>query len=113
MSHNNEHLDDTAINAVLRTRKPAKSAIAALLSVLLVNLAASLYQLPLNRVVERRLCLEFYNQHDPSKIRPDGSIEESLCKAVNSVQQGLGRIQGAMDTIWIIGGTRQAPSYPL
>lgn len=96
--------DDEAVDTLSRSRRPARSAIAALLGVLLlVNLAASLYQLPLNRVVERRLCREFYSQHDPSKLGPDGSVEEELCK-VDAVQQGLGRIQGAMDTIWIVGG---------
>ncbi|KUI62778.1 hypothetical protein VP1G_09900 [Cytospora mali] len=98
-----ELLDEEAMNASTRPRKPARSAIPALLGVLLlVNLAASLYQLPLNRVVERRLCQEFYSEHDPSKLGPDGSVEEELCK-VDVVQQGLGRIQGAMDTIWIVG----------
>ncbi|ROV93534.1 hypothetical protein VSDG_06808 [Cytospora chrysosperma] len=103
MSRDDEYLDDDAENALSRCRKPPRSAIAALLGVLLlVNLAASLYQLPLNRVVERRLCVEFYKQHDPSKIGPGGSVDEELCK-VDTVQQGLGRIQGAMDTIWIVG----------
>lgn len=83
-----------------------KSSIAALLTLLLlVNLAASLYQLPLNLVIERRLCVEFYRKHDPSLIPNDGSgINESLCK-IDQVQQGLGWMQGTMDTIWVMGGT--------
>ncbi|ROW09881.1 hypothetical protein VPNG_06294 [Cytospora leucostoma] len=98
-----DHLDEEALNALSRPRKPARSAIAALLGVLLlVNLAASLYQLPLNRVVEGRLCREFYEQHDPSRLGPDGDVNEELCK-VDIVQQGLGRIQGAMETVWIVG----------
>lgn len=88
-----------------RPRKPPRSAIAALLALLLlVNLAASLYQLPLNRVVERRLCQEYYSEHDPSVIGPDGNVKEELCK-VDPVQQGLGWTQGTMDTLWVIGGT--------
>lgn len=76
---------------------------AALLGLLLlVNLSASLYQLPLNRVVERRLCQKYYSQHDPSVIGPNGDIDEKLCKA-DPIQAGLGRIQGAMDTEWIVG----------
>lgn len=85
-------------------RRPPRSAITALLSLLLlVNLAASLYQLPLNRVIERRLCREYYVEHDPAAIQPDGSIKEELCK-IDAVQQGLGWIQGTMDTLWVVGG---------
>lgn len=84
--------------------KSRKSAIAALLALLLlVNLAASLYQLPLNLVIERRLCLEHYRQHDPSQIGRDGSIDEQLCMELDGVQQGLGWIQGMMDTLWVVG----------
>lgn len=109
MPHSGGALDGEALGALPRSRKPARSAITALLGVLLlVNLAASLYQLPLNRVVERRLCHEFYSQHDPSRLRPDGTVDEELCK-VDTVQQGLGRIQGAMETIWIVGGTQPSP----
>jgi len=72
-------------------------------ALLLVNLAASLYQLPLNRVVERRLCREYYREYDPAVIGPDGNVDEELCK-VDAVQQGLAWIQGVMDTEWIVGG---------
>lgn len=97
-------MDDDAESGPRRPQRPPRSAIAALLGLLLlVNLSASLYQLPLNRVVERRLCQEYYSQHDPSVIAPDGSIEEKLCKA-DPIQAGLGRIQGVMDTTWIVGG---------
>ncbi len=34
---------------------------------LAVNLAASLYQLPVSRAVERRLCREYYAGHDPAR----------------------------------------------
>lgn len=84
-------------------QKTPTSTIAALLGLLLlVNLAASLYQLPLNRVIERRLCHEYYAENDPAVIQPDGTILEELCK-VDLVQQGLGRIQGTMDTLWVVG----------
>ncbi|KAK1847401.1 major facilitator superfamily transporter [Colletotrichum chrysophilum] len=84
-------------------RKSRKAGIGALLAlVLLVNLAASLYQLPLNRVVERRLCREHYLAADPSVIDRDGSVDETLCK-IDSVQQRLAWIQGTMETAWIVG----------
>ncbi|KAH7152836.1 major facilitator superfamily domain-containing protein [Dactylonectria macrodidyma] len=62
----------------------------------------SLYQLPLNRVIERRLCREYYASTDPRVIGPDGSVSEDLCK-IDAVQTSLGWIQGVMDTIWIGG----------
>ncbi|VUC31593.1 unnamed protein product [Clonostachys rosea] len=74
-----------------------------LLLLLLVNLAMSLYQLPLNRVIERRLCRDYYSSTDPVKLQPDGSVDESLCK-IPEVQQSLGSIQGVMETTWIVGG---------
>ncbi|KAG6360864.1 hypothetical protein INS49_011931 [Diaporthe citri] len=96
-------MDDGAESGPHRRQRPPRSAIAALLGLLLlVNLSASLYQLPLNRVVEKRLCQEYYSQHDPSVIGPDGNIDEKLCKA-DPIQAGLGRIQGFMDTTWIVG----------
>ncbi|KAK3313251.1 hypothetical protein B0H66DRAFT_569862 [Apodospora peruviana] len=70
--------------------------------VALVSLAWSLYQLPLNRVIERRLCVDYYRVHDPSVVEPDGSVREDLCKG-DAVQQGLGRIQGVMETAWVVG----------
>ncbi|KAM7203184.1 hypothetical protein V8F20_004126 [Naviculisporaceae sp. PSN 640] len=77
------------------------------LLVALVSLAWSLYQLPLNRVVERRLCVEYYRDHEPSLWHGDGNgngneIPEEMCK-VDEVQQGLGRIQGFMETGWVVG----------
>ncbi|OHE95015.1 major facilitator superfamily transporter [Colletotrichum orchidophilum] len=85
------------------SRKPRRAGIWALLAlVLLVNLAASLYQLPLSRVIERRLCREYYAVTDPSVIDRDGSVAEGLCK-IDHVQQGLAWIQGTMDTAWIVG----------
>lgn len=75
-----------------------------LLLVAFVNLAWSLYQLPVSRVVEDRLCREHYRARDPSALRGDGgSIPEELCK-VDEVQQRLGRIQGAAETLWVAGG---------
>ncbi|KAH8895927.1 hypothetical protein GQ53DRAFT_743880 [Thozetella sp. PMI_491] len=73
-----------------------------LLLLALVNLAWSLYQLPLNRVVERSLCRDYYLRHDRSRLGPDGYPDERHCK-VDEVQQGMGWIQGLMETTWIGG----------
>ncbi|KAB5518249.1 major facilitator superfamily domain-containing protein [Coniochaeta sp. 2T2.1] len=62
----------------------------------------SLYQLPLNRVVERRLCREYYAAEDPTAFDPAGEIREELCK-VDAVQRELAWIQGAMESAWIVG----------
>jgi hypothetical protein len=70
-----------------------------LLLVALVNLAWSLYQLPVSRVVESH-----YAARDPSALRPDGSVPEDLCK-IDEVQRQLGGIQGIMEMSWVAGGT--------
>jgi hypothetical protein len=82
----------------------AKKSIAALLGLLLlVNLSSSIYQIPLNRVIERRLCNDYYAIHDPTAFEPDGSVKEEKCK-IDSIQQDLAWILGAMETAWIVGG---------
>ncbi|KAI6398671.1 hypothetical protein MCOR20_009133 [Pyricularia oryzae] len=77
-----------------------------LVLVLLVNLSASLYQLPLNRVIERRICRDFFrtivDDGSEAVFLPDGQVREQLCK-VGEVQQDLARVQRGMDLAWIIG----------
>lgn len=75
---------------------------ALLVLLLLTSLAASLYQLPVNRVIERRLCLEHYRTHDPARIGPGGAVDEAACK-VDAVQRGLAQLQGIMETAWVVG----------
>jgi hypothetical protein len=74
-----------------------------LLLVALVNLAWSLYQLPVSRVIESRLCRQHYAFHTPSVLRPDGSVPEELCK-IDEVQQQLGWLQGITEASWVAGG---------
>lgn len=104
-----------------RPRPASKAALLVLL--LLIQLATSLYQLPLVRLIERRLCSDFYNNHngddakslprsdDSSSSSTGGGIDESLCK-VDHVQQHLAWILGAMETAWIVGGAH-LPITPL
>jgi hypothetical protein len=70
---------------------------------ILVHLSAVLYTLPLNRVIELRLCQEHYELHDSSSIQPDGSIPEKLCK-IDDVQRQLAWLQGVMETILVVCG---------
>ncbi|KAH7018180.1 uncharacterized protein B0I36DRAFT_368220 [Microdochium trichocladiopsis] len=88
------------VSALPPQRSRPASTFALLALLLLVQLATSLYQLPLVRLVERRLCRDFY---DGSKDAHNGDdIDESLCK-VDEVQQHLAWILGAMETAWIVG----------
>lgn len=81
--------------------KDGRSLWTLLLLLILTNMAMSLYNLPLNRVIELRLCREYYFQRDPSVIGPGGSIPEELCK-LNQVQQQLAWLQGIMETTVIV-----------
>jgi hypothetical protein len=85
------------------SRKRVVPVISVLTLCLFVNLSMSLYQLPSNRLIERRLCVDFYLQNDPSKIQPGGSVDEKLCK-IREIEKDLGRIQGVMETLWVAGG---------
>ncbi|KAI0165328.1 major facilitator superfamily transporter [Hypoxylon sp. FL1284] len=94
--------DDVSMRPTRRRAHPKRAILALLALLLLVNLAASLYQLPLNRVIERRFCREYYSAHDPSVIDENGTIDEKLCK-IDAVQQRLAWLMGIMDTLWIVG----------
>lgn len=96
--------ENVPIREARRRPRPKLAIVALLVLLLLVNLAGSLYQLPLNRVVERRFCREYYSEHDPSVIDSDGNIDEKLCKKVDAVQQRLAWVMGTMETLWIVGG---------
>lgn len=73
------------------------------LLLVLVHLSAVLYTLPLNRVIELRLCQAHYELRDPSTIQPDGSIPEKLCK-IDDVQRRLAWLQGTMETTLVVCG---------
>lgn len=75
-----------------------------ILTVLLIYLSQALYTLPINRVIEFRLCQEHYLPWDPSVILDDGSIPEKLCK-IDDVQRSLAWLQGVMETTQVVGGT--------
>ncbi|KAI5863721.1 MFS general substrate transporter [Durotheca rogersii] len=97
------HTDPAAPQHSSHRRTCPKPAVVALLALLLlVNLAQSIYQLPLNRAVESRLCRDYYDDHDPSIIGDDGRIDEKRCK-IDPVQQKLAWITGSMETLWIVG----------
>lgn len=95
--------EDVSMRGVRRRAHPKRAILALLALLLLVNLAASLYQLPVNRVIERRFCREYYSAHDPSVIDDHGNIDEEVCK-IDAVQRRLAWLMGIMDTLWIVGG---------
>jgi hypothetical protein len=64
--------------------------------ILLVHLSQVLYTLPLNRVIELRLCEEHYGRTD--------AIPEKLCK-IDEVQRKLAWLQGMMETTLVVCGS--------
>ncbi len=62
---------------------------------LLVNLTNGISNIPLNRLLERRLCRAYYGS--------DRDVDEKLCKVV-PVQQDLAYIMGSFETLWVAGG---------
>jgi hypothetical protein len=76
---------------------PKKRRIWPLLTLLiLIHLSTVLYTLPLNRVIELRLCQAHYTRHEP--------IPEKLCK-IDEVQRKLAWLQGVMETTIVACGT--------
>ncbi|KAH7406027.1 major facilitator superfamily domain-containing protein [Phaeosphaeria sp. MPI-PUGE-AT-0046c] len=72
-----------------------------LLLLILVHLSTVLYTLPLNRVIELRLCEDYYALHDPTSIPSDSIIPEKLCK-IDEVQRKLAWLQGIMETTLVV-----------
>jgi hypothetical protein len=72
-----------------------------LILLILVHLSTVLYTLPLNRVIELRLCQEHYALHEPGTAQP---IPEKLCK-IDEVQRQLAWLQGVMETTLVLCGT--------
>lgn len=91
-------------SAIAGPAKRNKHSIRSLIVLLiLVHLSAVLYTIPLNRVIELRLCQEHYELHDPSAIGGDGSVPEELCK-IDEVQRRLAWLQGIMETTLVVCG---------
>ncbi|KAF2501344.1 hypothetical protein BU16DRAFT_599240 [Lophium mytilinum] len=86
---------------LLKSGRTSQRAIWTLLLLLVfTHMANRLYDLPLNRVIEMRLCQDHYKQHDPSKFGPGSSVPEKLCK-IDEVQQKLAWLQGIMEATTI------------
>ncbi|KAF1999027.1 MFS general substrate transporter [Amniculicola lignicola CBS 123094] len=73
------------------------------LLVAIVDFGEFMAQAPKTRVFEANLCLRHYQEYDPSKIRPDGTVEETLCK-LDPIQNKLASIFGWQDTFDAIPG---------
>lgn len=84
-------------------RRGKRPILVLIMFLVLVYLSTVLYSLPLNRVLEARLCQEYYTRFDPSVLQPNGSVPEKLCK-INEVQQQLAWLQGIMETTLIVCG---------
>jgi hypothetical protein len=69
-------------------------------------MATTLYTLPLNRVIESRLCKEHYQAIAPPTaphLLPNSSIPEHLCK-IDEIQKQLAWLQGTMETTLVVCG---------
>lgn len=48
--------------------------------VIIIGFGAFLADAPRLRLIENIMCLDFYREHDPTKIGPGGVIPEEFCK---------------------------------
>jgi hypothetical protein len=84
-------------------RRKRHALLALLLLAASATMAVQLINVPLNRIIELAFCRNYYLQHDPSVITPDGDVSEDLCK-INPVQQKLAWLEGAIITTMNICG---------
>ena len=54
-------------------------------------------------LMEQNVCRTYYKLHDPSKLLPDESVPEKLCKEA-VIQAELVQLAGWLDTLWLIPG---------
>ncbi|TAQ85799.1 hypothetical protein B7494_g5856 [Chlorociboria aeruginascens] len=81
--------------------KLTRIAVYCMLLLFLVEMYDFITIAPLVALFERSICRSYYVLHSPEVIRPDGSIEESLCK-INPIQAELAVLRGwklAFDTL--------------
>ena len=80
------------------------------LLIVIVDIGAFLMEPPKTRLFEANICLRYYEKNDPSKIGPDGTVDEALCK-VEQVQQEMAMIFGWQDMFDSIPGLLLAVPY--
>ena len=71
--------------------------------VIIIDFGVSLADAPRLRLIENILCLDFYREHDPTKIGLDGVIPEEFCKE-DIVQGRLALLFGWMGFFEAIPG---------
>ncbi|KAF2107682.1 major facilitator superfamily domain-containing protein [Lophiotrema nucula] len=64
--------------------------------VAIVDVGAFLAEAPKTRVYEANICVRYYRDLDPSKILPDGTVDEEYCKE-DKIQEKLASIFGWQD----------------
>ena len=69
-----------------------------------------LAEAPKTRVFEANICLHYYEQHDPSKIGPDGSVDEELCKG-DAIQKKMAMIFGWQELFDAVPGVLLAMPF--
>ncbi|KAF2464293.1 MFS transporter-like protein [Lindgomyces ingoldianus] len=78
--------------------------------VAIIDVGAFLAEPPKTRVYEANICVHYYEQHDPSKIKADGTVKETLCKG-NEIQDKMAMIFGWQDLWDSIPGILLAVPY--
>ncbi|KAH7115880.1 MFS transporter-like protein, partial [Dendryphion nanum] len=69
----------------------------------IIDIGAFLAEAPKTRVYEANLCVRYYQERDPSKIQPDGTVKEELCKE-DAIQSKMAMIFGWQDMFDAIPG---------
>lgn len=98
-----EVAEDENVSLRLQENLPLRQITVLIVLVLCRSIAVQIMNLPLNRLIESRYCLKYYQDHDPSSIPPDGNMQEHMCK-FNIIQEQLAWLQGVTETIHLLCG---------
>ncbi|KAI1332199.1 hypothetical protein F5Y16DRAFT_169506 [Xylariaceae sp. FL0255] len=95
MEENTEGTHSSSSRSPTGRRPSSLSAIWLVISLLcIINLTSGITNIPVNRLLEQRLCKQYYDS--------DHDVDEERCK-VDEIQQQMAWIMGALETLWTMG----------
>jgi hypothetical protein len=100
-------MNDAGVKIIARSRNIPKDLYMLLLLVSVQSLGLKIMYLPLNRLIENRICRDYYLNVEPSVVPSNGVVPEHLCKN-DAIQQQLATLFGTIESIHLFIGKAQS-----
>jgi hypothetical protein len=100
-------MNDAGVKIIARSRNIPKDLYMLLLLVSVQSLGLKIMYLPLNRLIENRICRDYYLNVDPFVVPSNGVVPEHLCKN-DAIQQQLATLFGTIESIHLFIGKAQS-----